>query len=437
MEKKSIGRFIAALRKANGMTQKELAEQLNVSDKAVSRWERDESAPDLSLIPVIAEIFHVTSDEILRGERANYQENTTPKGSERGKKQIAMLLEKAKSKFQTYCLISVGVAGVGLLGAMICNFGFYRANIGFFVGCIFYLAAIILIGIAFLNILPTIKMEEVDENDILACRNHIVKWFYGTIVVVVGLFLFTLPLVTQVYDTYMGLNFDAWLVSGLPVAVVAIVIGIVLWWMISGKKFSVTESQKTLVKLKLKYVKRIAIALVITTVVHMLVVIVIEETHPFIEGTTFYKYEEFIEFMEKDVPYDEEDWIYDELFADVEIESTDSLEDESEERYYDDEGNEISLEEYEKLHFTQEVRDKDGNVVCTYIHRNESVSLVQFGHISYEEGEDMPITVYTHQDMRQEELIIDDLINPIFMMVYIVEIATGIVLYFKAKKIRL
>ena len=47
MERKSIGAFISALRKSNGMTQKELAEKLCVSDKAVSRWERDESAPDL------------------------------------------------------------------------------------------------------------------------------------------------------------------------------------------------------------------------------------------------------------------------------------------------------------------------------------------------------------------------------------------------------
>lgn len=46
MEKKTIGSFIAALRKANGLTQKELAEKLNVSDKAVSRWERDECYPD-------------------------------------------------------------------------------------------------------------------------------------------------------------------------------------------------------------------------------------------------------------------------------------------------------------------------------------------------------------------------------------------------------
>ena len=67
MDKKTIGQFIAILRKANGMTQKQLAEKLNVTDKTVSRWERDESAPDLMLIPVIADIFQITSDELLRG----------------------------------------------------------------------------------------------------------------------------------------------------------------------------------------------------------------------------------------------------------------------------------------------------------------------------------------------------------------------------------
>ena len=67
MEKKTMGSFLAALRRANGMTQKELAERLNVSDKSVSRWERDDGAPDLALIPVIAEVFGVTCDELLRG----------------------------------------------------------------------------------------------------------------------------------------------------------------------------------------------------------------------------------------------------------------------------------------------------------------------------------------------------------------------------------
>ena len=71
MEKKTIGKFISALRKAKGMTQKDLGEKLFVSDKTVSRWECDESTPELSLIPSIAEIFGITTDELLRGERNN------------------------------------------------------------------------------------------------------------------------------------------------------------------------------------------------------------------------------------------------------------------------------------------------------------------------------------------------------------------------------
>lgn len=69
MEKMTIGKFIAALRRASGMTQKELGERLYVSDKTVSRWERDECTPELNLIPAIAEIFGITSDELLRGQR--------------------------------------------------------------------------------------------------------------------------------------------------------------------------------------------------------------------------------------------------------------------------------------------------------------------------------------------------------------------------------
>ena len=118
MEKKSIGQFTAVLRKASGMTQMQLAERLNVSDKAVSRWERDESAPDLTLIPIIAEIFGVTSDEILRGERASSV--TDPylddgKISERSEKQIIRLLDKAKEKLNICSIISVGIALVGLI----------------------------------------------------------------------------------------------------------------------------------------------------------------------------------------------------------------------------------------------------------------------------------------------------------------------------------
>ena len=64
-----MGSFIAALRKANGLTQQDIADRLNVSNKAVSRWERDECMPDIMLIPALAELLGVTCDELLRGEK--------------------------------------------------------------------------------------------------------------------------------------------------------------------------------------------------------------------------------------------------------------------------------------------------------------------------------------------------------------------------------
>ncbi len=69
MKNQTIGEFIAVLRKSKGMTQKQLAEILSVSDKTISHWERNESSPDLSMIPIIAEVFSVSCDELLRGEK--------------------------------------------------------------------------------------------------------------------------------------------------------------------------------------------------------------------------------------------------------------------------------------------------------------------------------------------------------------------------------
>ncbi|MBQ5601335.1 MAG: helix-turn-helix domain-containing protein, partial [Clostridia bacterium] len=69
MDTYSIGKTIAALRKKNKMTQSALAEQLGVSDKAVSKWENGQGYPDIVLFPVLSEIFGVTIDYLMNGEK--------------------------------------------------------------------------------------------------------------------------------------------------------------------------------------------------------------------------------------------------------------------------------------------------------------------------------------------------------------------------------
>lgn len=61
----TLGERIAYYRKAANMTQAELAEACSVTAQAVSKWENDLTAPDISLIPKLAELFHVTTDELL------------------------------------------------------------------------------------------------------------------------------------------------------------------------------------------------------------------------------------------------------------------------------------------------------------------------------------------------------------------------------------
>ena len=66
MKTQSMGMMIAEKRKELGMTQLELAEKMGVTDKAVSKWERDLSCPDVNSLPKLAEIFGMSVDELLQ-----------------------------------------------------------------------------------------------------------------------------------------------------------------------------------------------------------------------------------------------------------------------------------------------------------------------------------------------------------------------------------
>ena len=69
MDKNATGRFIAELRKQKGFTQKELAEKLMVTDKAISRWETGKGLPDTSLLKPLGDVLGVSVTELLSGKR--------------------------------------------------------------------------------------------------------------------------------------------------------------------------------------------------------------------------------------------------------------------------------------------------------------------------------------------------------------------------------
>ena len=68
MDCKKIGNLILNLRKDKNMTQKQMADIMNISDKTISKWERGFGCPDISLLPELSQILCVSVDQILTGE---------------------------------------------------------------------------------------------------------------------------------------------------------------------------------------------------------------------------------------------------------------------------------------------------------------------------------------------------------------------------------
>lgn len=67
----TMGHIISTARKAQKMTQAELADKLNVTDKAVSKWEQDICYPDIALLPVLAQTLNINIEELLSGTSRN------------------------------------------------------------------------------------------------------------------------------------------------------------------------------------------------------------------------------------------------------------------------------------------------------------------------------------------------------------------------------
>ncbi len=200
MTNHSIGDFIAAMRKANGMTQKELADRLHVSDKSVSRWERNETAPDLSLIPVLADIFNVSADELLRGERMGSAQSELSKKSQ---KQIDNILRRSMSAYQSATLFSLALAVVALIVMVVARFGFYAPLPGAGVAAIFLVGSLVLQGVALNRACIAVCVDEADETDTTAYRKRLVSTLFCVICVCTFVAVFLLAFFAEyLFDVY-------------------------------------------------------------------------------------------------------------------------------------------------------------------------------------------------------------------------------------------
>lgn len=387
MEKKTIGSLIAALRRANGMTQRELAERLNVSDKTVSRWERDEGTPELALIPVLAEIFGVTCDELLRGERRSPDSRETESAettcTQRGEKQRRRLLKQALSDYRSRSCIVVGLSALGLLAALICNLAFLRASLGFLVGAVFFAAAAVCQYVFVNRAFLAVEDSELAEDALADYRRQVLCTARKTLGVTVAGVGFTLPLLPV--DAYLGLGADTLLLWGCMGMAAALVLYAVALYFVNGRllkqeRFRLPEREAAVYarrhRLKRYCALGLLAALLVTGVLHSVMTSIWGPTS-IAEGETFTDYESFVAFMEREVP---------------EVMPEGQLTAPLDEVWYDEYGNEISEEQAR----TRQLTDKNGQVVCEYVQRNRSVVSLTY---TPQDGTVLPITARTQAQL--------------------------------------
>ena len=428
MEKKTMGSFLAALRRASGMTQKELAERLNVSDKSVSRWERDDGAPDLALIPVIAEVFGVTCDELLRGERAAAGEEQGAQSTPKGEQQKKHLLAASLSRFRSRCCIALACSFGGFPVAMAFNSALDRALLGFFLGAVFFVAAAAVETVQLNAALLAIHDEEGENVD--AFRRAVVRGAERTYGAAWVLFACTLPLLWAFHPvtingftvsrTGVGVSLTFW--QAALVLLAAVLLAFFAVWIaerrLVKKRFlppeEKTEAQRKNDRLLRTTALTLCAALALSAFINRALV-GFGDTRRLAEGTEFTDFDSFVRYMRKPV-----EPIY---YGDA-APAPDTAVAESP-LYYE---NDTPI--YRSQTEGATIEDDNGNVLCNFIWRNRSVVFWRTGPKA--DGY-LPVTVYTQEAMSLAQQKAKH-INTVFYGVYAAEAVAALAIYLRKRE---
>lgn len=117
MDNLQTGKLIQELRKQKGLTQQQLADMLNLSNKTISKWESGSGSPDISNLPPLADALGVTVDELLRGELHVTEPEDEQYPKETSKKELTPEQKKERA------FIALASAIGAVLGILAWNYG--------------------------------------------------------------------------------------------------------------------------------------------------------------------------------------------------------------------------------------------------------------------------------------------------------------------------
>ncbi len=270
MMKNSIGAFLSSLRKEKGYTQQEVADKLNISNKTVSKWECDDGYPEIMMLTAIADLYSVTVDEILRGERAKNEEKIISSETAMQTDNVSFenhsprekSFEKAMRKFWNCSVIAVCLDGFTLFVTYIAVLLEYIISLGFIgfilVGVVLF-SAIAVTAITVNNLKTTLKAEEADRKKLCVARRKINK-----LIICTAYFVCT-SLMICVGGT--NSNYIDPAIICIAVPIVNFVVFTFIYSIFFNRR-EVTENNGNVTALKRKYLK-------VTSIVTLIVVVMI------------------------------------------------------------------------------------------------------------------------------------------------------------------
>ncbi len=367
---------------------------------------------------MLAEIFDVTSDEILRGERAAQEKSDTVSAVRATEKQRKYIIDRAMMKFNVRSIVAFVVAMVGLIAAMICDFGFLRAYIGFFVALLFFVGSITVEVINAICAFASLKGAESSFDGVNNAKRRIFSTCCAVISAVLTLLAFTLPLVTKAYDAYVGLSIDYWFSSGIVAALICAAVCFAVCYilrLLAADKhlYEIESEERKKISFRLRFWGKRAVILCVVMLVTLTVHIGIADMNSVIVESaskceSFTDLDEFKAYIET-----ETDWEYG-YYHRIDLQYGGAFVEPP-----------VEIKENSEIDYrTGEIYNKYGDkILLTYKHKNLAVVRIL---CEWDKNENLLIKTYTNSAL-QGGYTVFNIIMYTFVAVYVAEVALTVI----------